>query len=241
MSFHLRSSALAIGVGDRPFVTATPPRFGGPDAPRPADKVPTPVIPGTFVSVYLAAGVTDPSTGPTSLLCRFYDPPSPARSASTATTCGPRRSTPSAAPSAWSSTTRSCSTPPCGTLSIVFAGPPGSGKTTLLTCCAAELDPSLRVVVAEEVSRPTCRSPTSTKVEARPVAWNDGRVVNEAWHRQVLALRSQLTGPAGTAKEPRPELSYRSKMGPPRGEGSGWSNGASRGRRPRWRGGRTRG
>ena len=36
-------------------------------------------------------------------------------------------------------------------LSIVFAGPPGSGKTTLLTCCAAELDPSLRVVVAEEV------------------------------------------------------------------------------------------
>ena len=36
-------------------------------------------------------------------------------------------------------------------LSIVFAGPPGSGKTTLLSCCAAELDPSLRVVVAEEV------------------------------------------------------------------------------------------
>jgi pilus assembly protein CpaF len=36
-------------------------------------------------------------------------------------------------------------------LSIVFSGPPGSGKTTLLACCAAELDPSLRVVVAEEV------------------------------------------------------------------------------------------
>jgi pilus assembly protein CpaF len=36
-------------------------------------------------------------------------------------------------------------------LSIVFAGPPGSGKTTLLSCCAAELDPSLRVVIAEEV------------------------------------------------------------------------------------------
>jgi len=36
-------------------------------------------------------------------------------------------------------------------LSIVFAGAPGSGKTTLLSCCAAELDPSLRVVVAEEV------------------------------------------------------------------------------------------
>jgi pilus assembly protein CpaF len=36
-------------------------------------------------------------------------------------------------------------------LSIVVAGAPGSGKTTLLTCCAAELDPTLRVVVAEEV------------------------------------------------------------------------------------------
>lgn len=35
--------------------------------------------------------------------------------------------------------------------SIVFAGAPGSGKTTLLSCCCADLDPSLRVVVAEEV------------------------------------------------------------------------------------------
>ena len=34
---------------------------------------------------------------------------------------------------------------------IMFAGAPGSGKTTMLSCCAAELDPSLRVVVAEEV------------------------------------------------------------------------------------------
>lgn len=34
---------------------------------------------------------------------------------------------------------------------IVVAGAPGSGKTTLLSCCAAELDPTLRVVVAEEV------------------------------------------------------------------------------------------
>jgi pilus assembly protein CpaF len=34
---------------------------------------------------------------------------------------------------------------------IVFAGAPGSGKTTLLSCCAAELDPALRVVIAEEV------------------------------------------------------------------------------------------
>lgn len=35
--------------------------------------------------------------------------------------------------------------------SIVFSGAPGSGKTTLLSCCTAELDPSLRVVTAEEV------------------------------------------------------------------------------------------
>lgn len=35
--------------------------------------------------------------------------------------------------------------------SIVFAGAPGSGKTTLLSCCLGELDPSLRVVTAEEV------------------------------------------------------------------------------------------
>ncbi len=35
--------------------------------------------------------------------------------------------------------------------SILFAGAPGSGKTTLLSCCLGELDPSLRVVTAEEV------------------------------------------------------------------------------------------
>ncbi len=34
---------------------------------------------------------------------------------------------------------------------VVFAGAPGSGKTTMLSCCCGELDPSLRVVVAEEV------------------------------------------------------------------------------------------
>ncbi len=36
-------------------------------------------------------------------------------------------------------------------LSMVFAGAPGTGKTTMLSCCCAELDPALRVVVAEEV------------------------------------------------------------------------------------------
>jgi pilus assembly protein CpaF len=34
---------------------------------------------------------------------------------------------------------------------IVFAGAPGSGKTTMLSCCLGELDPSKRVVIAEEV------------------------------------------------------------------------------------------
>ena len=36
-------------------------------------------------------------------------------------------------------------------LSVLIAGAPGSGKTTLLGCLASELDPALRVVVAEEV------------------------------------------------------------------------------------------
>jgi pilus assembly protein CpaF len=35
--------------------------------------------------------------------------------------------------------------------SLLVSGRPGSGKTTLLSCCAAELDPRCRVVVAEEV------------------------------------------------------------------------------------------
>lgn len=34
---------------------------------------------------------------------------------------------------------------------IVVSGSPGAGKTTLLSCCAAELDPAKRVVIAEEV------------------------------------------------------------------------------------------
>ena len=35
--------------------------------------------------------------------------------------------------------------------SLLVSGRPGAGKTTLLSCCAAELDPRCRVVVAEEV------------------------------------------------------------------------------------------
>ncbi|GAC1313288.1 MAG: ATPase, T2SS/T4P/T4SS family [Acidimicrobiales bacterium] len=53
-------------------------------------------------------------------------------------------------------------------LSVVFAGAPGSGKTTLLSCCAAELDPSLRVVIAEEVFEADVPLPNVAHVQTRP-------------------------------------------------------------------------
>ena len=53
-------------------------------------------------------------------------------------------------------------------LSVVFAGAPGSGKTTLLSCCAAELDPSLRVVVAEEVFETDIALPNVAHLQTRP-------------------------------------------------------------------------
>jgi len=53
-------------------------------------------------------------------------------------------------------------------LSMVFSGAPGSGKTTLLSCCAAELDPSLRVVVAEEVFEADLPLPNVASMQTRP-------------------------------------------------------------------------
>jgi pilus assembly protein CpaF len=53
-------------------------------------------------------------------------------------------------------------------LSIVFAGAPGAGKTTLLSCCAAELDPRLRVVVAEEVFEVDVPLPNVASMQTRP-------------------------------------------------------------------------
>ena len=53
-------------------------------------------------------------------------------------------------------------------LTIVFAGAPGAGKTTMLNCCAAELDPSLRVVVAEEVFEADIPLPNVASMQTRP-------------------------------------------------------------------------
>src|SRR5690606_20821923 len=53
-------------------------------------------------------------------------------------------------------------------LSIVFAGAPGAGKTTLLSCCAAELDPTLRVVVAEEVFEADVPVANVASMQTRP-------------------------------------------------------------------------
>ncbi|MEX2324270.1 MAG: ATPase, T2SS/T4P/T4SS family [Nitriliruptoraceae bacterium] len=52
--------------------------------------------------------------------------------------------------------------------SIVFAGRPGSGKTTLLSCCAAELDPALRIVTAEEVFEVDIPLPNVAAMQTRP-------------------------------------------------------------------------
>ncbi|HEX9993189.1 MAG TPA: ATPase, T2SS/T4P/T4SS family, partial [Acidimicrobiales bacterium] len=51
--------------------------------------------------------------------------------------------------------------------SIVVSGAPGSGKTTLMSCCTAELDPSLRVVVAEEVFEADVPLPNVASMQTR--------------------------------------------------------------------------
>lgn len=52
-------------------------------------------------------------------------------------------------------------------MTIVIAGTPGSGKTTLLPCCAAQLDPSLRIVVAEEVFEADVPLPNVASTQTR--------------------------------------------------------------------------
>lgn len=51
---------------------------------------------------------------------------------------------------------------------VIFAGAPGSGKTTMLSCCAAELDPSLRVVIAEEVFEADVPLANVASMQTRP-------------------------------------------------------------------------
>ncbi len=68
-------------------------------------------------------------------------------------------------------------------LSIVFSGAPGSGKTTLLSCCAAEVDPSLRVVIAEEVFEADVPLPNVAHMQTRP-ARADRKEINL---RQLVA------------------------------------------------------
>lgn len=53
-------------------------------------------------------------------------------------------------------------------LTILFAGAPGAGKTTLLSCCCAELDPALRVVVAEEVFEADVPVANVASMQTRP-------------------------------------------------------------------------
>jgi pilus assembly protein CpaF len=53
-------------------------------------------------------------------------------------------------------------------LSMVVGGAPGSGKTTLMSCCTAELDPTLRVVVAEEVFESDVPLPNVAHMQTRP-------------------------------------------------------------------------
>jgi len=50
---------------------------------------------------------------------------------------------------------------------VVIAGAPGAGKTTMLNCCAAELDPGLRVVVAEEVFEADIPLPNVASMQTR--------------------------------------------------------------------------
>jgi pilus assembly protein CpaF len=69
-------------------------------------------------------------------------------------------------------------------LSIVFAGPPGSGKTTLLSCCAAELDPGLRIVIAEEVFETDVALPNVAHMQTRPARAD----------RREVDLRRLVTG-----------------------------------------------
>ena len=96
-------------------------------------------------------------------------------------------------------------------LSTVVAGAPGSGKTTLLACLAAELDPALRVVIAEEVFETDVPLPNVAHMQTRPARADrkeidlrrlvagflrmapDVAIVGEVRDREALALLLTLS------------------------------------------------
>ncbi len=79
--------------------------------------------------------------------------------------------------SLWQLVSKAMLSPPTATLlsaairskaTIIFAGPPGAGKTTLLGCLASELDPSSRVVIAEEVPETEIQMCNVAHLQSRP-------------------------------------------------------------------------
>ena len=129
-------------------------------------------------------------------------------------------------------------------LSILIAGAPGSGKTTLLGCCAAELDPRLRVVTAEEVFELDIGLPNVAGMQTRPGRTErapvdlrrlvagflrmapDVAIVGEVRDREavplLLALSSGVTGyatiHAGSARQALGRLRLMCQLAPDVGE-----------------------
>jgi pilus assembly protein CpaF len=119
-------------------------------------------------------------------------------------------------------------------LSIAFAGHPGAGKTTLLSCTAAELDPALRVVVAEEVFEADIPLPNVAHMQTRAARFDrepvdlrrlvagflrmapDVAIVGEVRDREalplLLTLSSGVTGfttiHAGSARQALTRLRF---------------------------------
>ena len=123
--------------------------------------------------------------------------------------------------------------------SVVFAGPPGAGKTTLLSCTVGEVDPRLRVVVAEEVFEADLPLPNVAQMQTRPARGErrgvdlrllvagflrmapDVAIVGEVRDREalplLLTLSSGITGyttiHAGSARQALTRLRFVCQLG----------------------------
>jgi pilus assembly protein CpaF len=123
--------------------------------------------------------------------------------------------------------------------SVVFSGPPGSGKTTLLSCTVGEVDPRLRIVVAEEVFETDLPLPNVAQMQTRPARGDrpavdlrtlvagflrmapDVAVVGEVRDREalplMLSLSSGITGyttiHAGSARQALTRLRFVCQLG----------------------------